>query len=682
MAKYASEGVRNIALVGHAGSGKTTLGETLLFTAGATTRQGHVDDGTSILDYGDEERERKFTIRSSLAHAAWKDRQINLIDTPGYPDFVGEVHQALAAVETAVVVISATRGVSVNTRRLFRLAADRGLARFIVITELDGDNIEFEGLLASIQEQFGKSCQPLTLPVGIGREFTGVAAVMSGETPGGDLAAARDALREAIIESDDALTEKYLEGGEIDEAALTAAFRKGVASGKVVPILCVGGLKGIGIEPVLDALVELAPSPLEGVARTAKPVDKPDAEPVAIVPDPSKPFIAQVFKAVTDPFVGKLCYLRVFQGSFKGEGATMTNARTGKTARVAQFFRVQGKEQEPLGAPAIPGDIVAVAKVEDFLIGDTAVVGGPLMALPPIGFPVPMVSLAVEPKSRGDEQKIGTTLTRLAEEDLTFRMTREAETRELVVTGMSALHLDIVLGRLKKQFGVDVQTRPPRIPYHETITKSVKYVEYTHKKQTGGAGQYARVAIDMEPTDRGAGYEFVDEIYGGVIDQPFRVSVDKGIQKKMAEGVLAGYHVVDVRVKLVDGKTHPVDSKDIAFQIAGREAFKQAFMQCNPVLLEPIVNVEITVPSRALGDITGDLNTRRGRILGVEQEGNDQTVKATAPLAEMLNYSTQLRSMTGGEGSYTMAFSHYDIVPGNVQQQIVAAAGKKVDEEE
>jgi len=686
MGTHTTESIRNIALVGHGASGKTTLAEAMLFAAGATARQGSVDEGTSFLDHDEEERERKFTIRSAVAHGTWRDRHINLIDTPGYPDFVGDAYTALAAVETAVVVIDATSGIGVNTRRLYRLAADRGLARVIVLTKLDGENVDVEGLMSQVREQFGSACRALTLPVGVGGAFAGVVSLLSPpeDIPDGvvgDAAAGGEALIEGVIETDDALMEQYLEGQEIDADTLSATFTRAVAAGAIVPILCASGRTGVGVESVLDAVADLTPSPAAGLTRSAAPPDEPDAEPTALEPDPGKPFVAQVFKVVTDPFVGKLCCLRVHQGSFAGEGASLTNARTGKSARVAQLFSVMGKDQAPLEGPAVPGDIVAAAKLEDLALGDTALAGGAALALPAITVPESMVSLAVEPKSRGDEQKISGALSRISEEDLTFRISRDAQTRELVVTGVSTLHLDVVLARLKKQFGVDVTAKPPKIAYRETITKSAKYVEYTHKKQTGGAGQYARVFIDLEPLERGGGYEFEDKIVGGVIDQSFRPSVDKGIQRKMSEGVLAGYPVVDVRVRLVDGKTHPVDSKDIAFQIAGREAFKSAFMQCAPVLLEPIVNVEVTVPSRAMGDITGDLNSRRARIQGVDQLGNEQVVLAQAPLAEMLTYSTQLRSMTGGEGAFTMAFSHYDIVPPTVQQQIVAAAARRDEKE-
>lgn len=689
MAEVTSEAIRNVALVGHAGSGKTTLAEALLYKAGATARQGSVDEGTSILDYDDEERDRKFTIHNTIAHCTWKDCLVNLIDTPGYPDFVGDAMTPLWAVETAAVVIGATSGIGVNTRRLYRLAEERGLARLIVITKLDGDNIDFEGLVDLIREQFGACCRPLTLPVGVGPAFQGVVNVLNPpeavpDGVVGDVAAAREALVETIVETDEALMERYLEGEPLDEAGLSQAFMAAVASGAVVPVVCAAGRSGLGAEAVLDALASVTPSPARGVKRSAKRVGKgqADAEPAPLAADPGQPFVAQVFKVLTDPFVGKLSYLRVFQGSLPGESTSLTNVRTGKTSRVAQVFAPMGKEQSPLGRTAVPGDIVAVAKVDDLAIGDTVTAGGPAVQMPPITALRPMVSLAVQPKSRGDEAKIGGALARLADEDLTFKMARDQQTREMVVTGVSTLHLDLMLGRLKKQFGVEVETRPPKIPYLETITKSAKYVEYTHKKQTGGAGQYARVMIDLEPLPRGGGYEFVDEIVGGVIDQPFRPSVDKGIQAKMAEGVIAGYPVVDVCVRLVDGKTHPVDSKDIAFQIAGRQAFKKAFLECAPVLLEPIVNVEITAPARAMGDITGDLTSRRGRIQGMDQMGNDQVVRAQVPLAEMLTYSSQLRSMTGGEGSFVMEFSHYDVVPAVIQQQIVAAHAKAAGEEE
>jgi elongation factor G len=683
MAKHTPADIRNIALVGHGDSGKTTLAEAMLFAAKAITRLGSVDDGTSCSDWDAQEHERQSSIYTSCLHLDWKSKTINILDTPGYPDFVGQALASLRAVETAVVVISATAGIGVNTRKMWEAAGNEGLARMIVVTRMDGDNVDFEALLASIRQTFGKQCIPMSLPVGEGPDFKGVIGVVSppAEIPAdvvGDASAAHDELMETGLEVDDSLLEKYLDGQSIGEEELRSVLRRAILQGHVVPVLVTNGRKGDGVAQLLDALASFAPSPLEGARRRLKAAEG-EGEGEEIIPDENGPFIAQVFKIMSDPFIGKLSYFRVLSGRIASEG-TLVVSRTGASAKVAQLFRVQGREQQNV-PEAVAGDIVAVPKIEDVAVSDTLLAAKGDSQVVPIRFPAPMVALAVEPKSRGDEQKISGGLARLAEEDPTLTVSRDTQTKELVINGMSKLHLDAAVQRLKAR-GVEVTTKRPKIPYRETVTRRVSEVEYTHKKQTGGAGQYAKVVISLYPRERGAGYEFVDKIFGGVIDQPFRVSVDKGIQNKMAEGVVAGYPVVDFGVELVDGKTHPVDSKDIAFQIAGREAFKKAVMQAAAVLLEPIVNMEVTVPARNMGDITGDVNSRRGRILGLESQGNFQTIRAQVPLAEITNYDAELRSITGGEGSYSIEFSHYDTVPPNVAQKVIDASKKSAAAEE
>ena len=668
MAKYTTADIRNIALVGHGDSGKTTLAEAMLFTAKATTRLGSVDDGSSHSDWDEQEKERQSTIYTSCLHLDWKGKTVNILDAPGYPDFVGQALASLRAAETAVVVISATAGIGVNTRKMWEAAGKEGLARFIVVTRMDGDNVDFETLLESIHETFGKQCIPLTLPVGEGQDFKGVVNVLKlPETLPDGIVGDAESTRDQLVEADDALLQKYLDGEKIAAEELNRVLGQAVIRGKVMPVLMVNGKKCQGVEDVLDAMVDFAPSPLAGVKRQ---LAAGEGGTTPIEPDEKAPFRAQVFKIMSDPFIGKLTYFRVFSGKTSNE-ATLFVSRTGDSNKVTQVFRMQGKEQQSL-SEVIPGDIVAVPRISDIAVSDTLLVSEDEEKITPIEFPIPMVALAVEPKSRGDEQKISEGLSRLAEEDPTFAVNRDTQTKELVINGMSKLHLDVAMQRLKAR-GVEVTSKRPKIPYLETITRRVTDVEYTHKKQTGGAGQYAKVVINTYPLERGKKYEFVDNIFGGAIDQPFRTSVDKGIQNKMAEGVIAGYPVVDVGVELTDGKTHPVDSKDIAFQIAGREAFKKAVLDAGPVLLEPIVNMEVTVPSRNMGDITGDVNSRRGRIIGMESQGNFQTIRAQVPLAEVTNYDAELRSITGGEGSYTLEFSHYDVVPSNIAQKIVEA---------
>jgi elongation factor G len=680
MGKYVTGDIRNIALVGHGDAGKTTLAEAMLFVAKAATRLGSVEDGSSHSDWDDQEKERQSSIYTSCMHLDWKSKTVNILDAPGYPDFVGQALSSLRAVETAVVAISATAGISVNTRKMWAAAEKDGLARFLVITRIDADNVDFEALLESIQENFGKQCIPLTLPVGQGQDFKGVVNVITGSENApegviGDAAGVRDELMETALEADDAMLEKYLEGETIGAEDLNRVLSQAIVQGMVVPILVVNGKKCLGVEEVLDAVTSFAPSPVDGVKRQ---LSTGEGTTKAIEPEIGGAFIAQVFKIMSDPFIGKLSYFRIFSGRIASDGVMMVGGAR-ESYKVAQLFRVQGKEQQTV-AEGIPGDILAVPKLENVLVSATLLAREGDARVTPIEFPVPMVALAVEPKSRGDEQKISGGLNRLAEEDPTITVNHDAQTKELVLNGMSKLHLDVAIHRLKTR-GTEVTTKRPKIPYRETITKRVNEVEYTHKKQTGGAGQYGKVVINLYPIERGKKYEFVDKIFGGSIDQSYRPAVDKGIQNKMAEGVIAGYPVVDVGVELTDGKTHPVDSKDIAFQIAGREAFKKGFMLAGAVLLEPIVNMEVTVPARKMGDITGDVNSRRGRILGIDSQGNFQTVRAQVPLAEITNYDAELRSITGGEGSYSIEFSHYDVVPGNITQKIVEASKKAAVEE-
>ncbi len=683
MAKHTTDDIRNIALVGHGDSGKTTLAEAMLFAAKAVNRLGSVDDGSSHSDWDDQEKTRQSSIYTSCLHLEWKGKQVNILDAPGYPDFVGQALSSLRPAEAAVVVIAAQSGIGVNTRKMWDAAGKEGLARFIVITRMDGDNVDYDVLMESIVETFGKACIPMTLPVGQGPDFAGVVNVLTppAEVPAGvmgDVSVAHTSLMETAVEADDALMEKYLEGEAPSPEALARVLGQAILQGKVVPVFVANGRKGAGVEEILDAIAHFAPSPVTGVRRTLEPAAA-GGEPTFIEPDENGTFLAQVFKVMIDPFIGRLSYFRVFSGKIPAEGSLFVS-RTGESYKINQLYRMQGKDQQTV-AMGIPGDILAIAKLDNVKVSDTLLLAKGESQITPIRFPVPMVALAVEPKSRGDETKISEALARLADEDPTFAVTRDTQTKEMVINGMSKLHLEAAIARMKTR-GVEVTTKRPKIPYLETITKRVNEVDYTHKKQTGGAGQYGKVVISIYPLERGKKYEFVDKIFGGSIDQPFRQSTDKGIQAKMAEGVVAGYPVVDVGVELVDGKMHPVDSKDIAFQIAGREAFKKAVTQAGPVLMEPIVNMEVTVPNRNMGDITGDVNGRRGRIIGIESQVNFQTIRAQVPLAEITNYDAELRSITGGEGSYSIEFSHYDVVPSNIAQKIIDASKRAAATEE
>ncbi|MCZ6601665.1 MAG: elongation factor G, partial [Planctomycetota bacterium] len=582
--------------------------------------------------------------------------------------FVRDALSALHAVEMAVFCVDAGGGVKVNTRLLWAKMVDHALPRIIVVTRHDSENVSFDEILEEIREAFGDRCIPLNVPDADGPDFKAVQSTLSLKDGASDRAKAlHEQILEAIVESDDAVLERYFNGEKIPDEDISRTFRKALLGGTLTPILFAAAEKEIGVEEVLDAIVDYGPSPAD---RPVRVIQKEGEDPTDVQED--GPFTAFVFKLVSDEHVGKLCFFRIFSGSIK-PGDSFKIARTGKSARTGQIYRVQGTHQEAMEI-AEAGQIVAVAKIDELALSDTLRAPPVDWVFPAIEYPIPMVAFSVHPKSRGDEQKISTALQKLAEEDRTFVFERDETTRELVIRGMSDLHLQILLRRMKRRFKVEVETRTPKIPYRETITKGIKYVEYTHKKQTGGAGQFARVYIDIEPTERGAGYEFKDKIVGGSIDQPLRGSVDKGIHAKLVEGVLAGYPVVDLKVTLVDGKTHPVDSKDIAFQIAGREVFKKAFMVAGPVLLEPIVDISITAPNSFMGDIISDLNGRRGRIVNTTANGGMQTIEGRVPLAEIMNYSTELKSKTGGEGTYSIAAAHYDAVPTHIQDKIVARA--------
>ena len=565
-----------------------------------------------------------------------------------------------------------------NTLRTWQAARAAGLSGVVVISKMDGENINVDSVTSAVEEAVGVSCVPFNLPVGQGTDFKGVFDVFAGgDAPDGvtgDPAAAHEQALEAVVEVDDALLEKYLEEGSVGQEELAATLGKAVSLGSLVPIFFTSGRNQIGIEELLDYLATVAPSPA-AKSRTATQ----DGGEVEVESDPKGGFAAYAFRSMTDPYVGKLSFLRVYRGTLTGD-ASIYDMRTGTKHRVGHVYRMQGKEQEET-AKAIPGDLVAVAKIEEIEVGDSLTTTAKGVEFPQIKFPRPMVSLAVRPKKRADEQRITGALAKLASEDRTFAATRDTQTGELVVSGMSTLHLDIMLECLKSRFDVEVETSTPKIPYKETVT-GVADKRYRHKKQTGGRGQYGEVFIKVEPRERSEGFEFVNEIVGGRIPNQYIPAVEKGIREIMAKGILAGCPVEDVCVRLYDGSFHPVDSSEAAFEMAGSKAFQEAFMDAKPVLLEPIVNMEITVPSEFMGDVSGDINGRRGRITGMDQSpGGLQIVKATAPMSEVMRYATELRSMTGGRGAFTMEFAHYDIVPQRIAETVIAQA-KREDKEE
>ena len=671
--------IRNIVFLGHGGSGKTTLGEAILFAAKVTTRFGSVTDGTSTLDHSDIEKERQHSVEPSMAHVDRDGRTINIIDAPGYPDFVGGAIYSITGADTGVVVVSAASGIEVNTRRLFKAAQEAGKALAIVINKIDSDNIDLERLLGDLQETFGMSCKCYNLPNNGGKSVVDCLTGTSGSADFSDVAKTHTQLVESIVEADEALMEAYLAGEEVSQDKLAGAFAKAMVKGTVIPIFFMAAKDEVGVSQFVEAVAKYFPSPTDMPAVKVAASKKPGADQIELATDPSKVFVAHAFKITTDPFVGKLAWIRVLQGTAAGD-TTYVLRDEKKGGKIGHLFKVQGKETHEV-KQAVAGDIIALAKVEDIHTGDVLHNDphGMFRPMPPV--PTAMYSLAVTPKSRGDEQKISEALSRLSEEDPTFVSTRDAQTAETVVSGIGDLHLRIMLTKMKQRFDMDVDTKPPKIPYRETISAKADG-HYRHKKQTGGAGQFGEVYLRVEPLERGKGYEFVNDLFGESIPRQFLPAIEKGVQDAYHTGAIAGFPMQDIRISVYDGKHHPVDSKEVAFRTAGKYAFIDAVEKAKPVLLEPVVNLEITIPAHYMGDIASDLSGRRGRILGQEMmTGNMCVIKAQAPLAEVMQYNSQLRSVTGGQGSYTMELSHFDPVPGNVQQQIVAAAVKRKDDD-
>jgi elongation factor G len=666
--------IRNIALAGHGASGKTTLADALLFAAGATDRRGSVDEGTSLSDVDDEEKRRHFTIDCHLLHLEWGSRQIHLIDSPGYPDFIGNALSALAAVENVVLTVSGNSGIEVNTRRIFQEASRLGLGRIIAITKMDADNVDYARVLDRIRATFGPQCVPFCVPIGQASSFTGIidTLVPTEEVPANCPMHPSDAYQmvvEQIVETDDDLMNRYLEGEAITAAELKTAAAKAIAHGQLVPVICVSVRKDIGVKELLNVLSDCSLTPAE-VHRHGSRTEDDDVE---LEPLEDGELVAQVFKTTNDLFMGKLSFLRIHSGRLAYDTMLM-NLRTGKTAKPGHLYRLQGKTQEEV-KEAIAGDIIAIAKFDDLHINDTVTTAAngpsPHLKLNPIKFPTPMVPRAVEPKTREDEPRISVGLAKIADEDPTFIFRRDNQTHELVISGMSELHLDVIQNRLKHRFKLDINTHIPHVPYLETITGSAE-AHHRHKKQTGGRGQFADVNLRIRPRGRGEGFNFVDAIKGGVIPNQYIPAVEKGVREQLEKGVISGNPIVDVEAEVFFGGYHPVDSSEQAFKTASANAFRKAFLESRPVLLEPIVNLEISVPMEKFGDISADMSTRRGHISGMETlSGGLQVIQVTVPLSEVLRYATDLKSMTAGQGSYSMEFRSYEPVPPNVQQTIV-----------
>ncbi|MFA4964051.1 MAG: elongation factor G [Thermoleophilia bacterium] len=681
--------IRNIALVGHRGTGKTSLLEALLYSAGAVTRLGSVSDGTTMSDWDEDEKKRQMSLSAGLVHVDRGGIAFNLIDTPGDSSFLADAISSLQIVETALVVVNTVLGVEVQTERLWARAEERGLGRVLFCNMLDRERADFAAAVAVLQGTFGPQVVAVQLPIGKEHELKGVVDLLSmkafvsegGKERSGEIpaeladaaAAARDRLIDAVASTDDELAEKYLMEEEISAAELNAAFAAAVATAQLFPVACGSATGVVGMDRLFEVLA-LAPSP---AAVPAPVMAGGEGDGVRLACDPSQPAVAFVFKTLADPFSGHVNVFRVYQGTIKSDTQVMVS-RDGHKERLGQLLKTMGKENKH-GEDLVAGDIGAVAKLKDVVTGDTLCADGVEVRFPPIAFPAPLMSFAISAKSKGEEDKVITALRRLAEEDPMLEVHRDDQTGEMIVGGMSQVHVEVTVERMKRRFGVEVELKPPRVPYRETIKGTAK-AEGKHKKQTGGRGQFADTWLQVSPQPRGEGFEFVDKIVGGAIPRNFIPAVEKGVRAAMAEGFLAGYTVVDVKVELYDGKYHPVDSSDMAFQIAGSLGFKAAAEKAQPVLLEPHMNVEITVPEENVGDIIGDLNSRRGRVLGTTPRGHTNVVAAEVPLAEMLSYAPDLTSMTGGRGDYHMEFLRYEEVPAHLTQKIVEQA--KAEKEE
>jgi elongation factor G len=676
--------IRNVAFAGHGGVGKTSLVEAILFGCSATTRLGKVDDGTTTTDFDPDEIKRKISLNTAVAFCDHKGHRLNLIDTPGYGDFVADARAGLRVAGAAVVVVDAVAGVQVQTEKVWKFANDYNLPRAIVINRLDRERADFYRTLESLQKRLKGRLVPLQLPIGSESGFAGVVdliamralvsadgKVKDGEIPGDLTESAksyREKLTEAAAETDDDLLAKYLEEGSIGETEMLEALRKAIMSGGVVPVLCAAATRNIGVAPLLDLIVKEFPSPADqGEVEGTDPRTKAAAR---RAPDPKAPFCAMVFKTISDPHVGKLSVFRVYSGTLRSDSQVFNAGRESRE-RIGHLGWLSGKTQKAVEALG-PGEIGVVAKLKDTLTGDTLSDEAHPIVLPGITFPEPAISFAIQPKTRGDEDKISTALHRMAEEDPTLHHHYDPETKQLLVSGMGQLHVEVVVERMKRKYNVEVSLLPPRIPYKETV-KGRAEVQGKYKKQTGGRGQYGDTWLRIEPMARGGGFEFVDDIFGGAIPRNFIPSVEKGVRDCMKRGILAGYPVVDLKVTLYDGSYHDVDSSDMAFQIAASMGLQKGFMDAKPCLLEPVMNVEVTAPSEDAGDVIGDLNGRRGRIVGMEPAGDVVAVRAQVPMSEMLTYESTLRSMTGGRGGYSMEFSHYEEVPSQLAEKVVAA---------
>ena len=676
MPSVTSDRLRNIVLLSHSGAGKTILSEALLYAAGVTNRMGTVEDGTTVSDYEAEEARRQSSVQVSILTCPWRDSKINIIDTPGYADFRGEVVSGIRVADAALIVVAAPAGVEVGTQQMWRMSDDLGLPRMIFISKMDRENADFQRAMQSLTDRFGRHCVALNVPVGAEAGFSGIANVLDTTADVPDsvkdaVASAREALTEAIAETDDDLTLKYLEGESLTADELAEGLRRGIASGAIVPVLVGASPSGIGTKELLDAIVDHMPSPGD---RPPVAATTPSGE-VELPCDPNGPLGALVFKTTADPFVGKLSYFRVYSGTFKSDSQAW-NTTAGEAERVGQIFEVTGKSQEGT-SELVAGDIGAVSKLTSVLTGHTLADRETPLTLKGLEFPNAVYNMAIYPKSKADVDKMSASLARIAEEDPSLMVSREPDTLEMLLGGLGDTHVEVAVEKMKRKFGVELQLETPKVPYKETIAVPTR-VEYRHKKQSGGHGQFGHVWLELEPQARGAGFEFAQSVVGGAVPREYIPSVQKGVTRALEGGVVAGFPIVDLKATLVDGSYHSVDSSGMSFEIAGGHALIKGIQQATPVLLEPVMRVSVTVPEEYTGDVMGDLNSKRGRIQGMTPQEHGMTlIEAEVPQAEMMRYATELRSQTQGLGSFGMEFDHYDQVPQHLVPAIVEAMREK-----
>jgi len=697
MKKYEPEAIRNVGIFSHGGEGKTSIVEAMLFLAGENTRLGSVDEGTSLMDYEPEEVERKITISSTLACFEWAKNKINLLDTPGDDNFISDAKLCMRVVDTAVIVMSAVSGVKVGTEKVWGYASEFGAAAAIFVNKMDRERADFARTVEDIQKSFtDRTCLVVQIPVGQEEDFKGVVDLLAmktciykGDTSGAfdvvdipaeqlDLARKyREKLVETAVEMDDEVMERYLNGDEISPEEIEKCLKAGIADNKIVPVFCGSAARNIGVNTLLDGIVKLFPSP--SFKKEVQGINPKTGEKVSRESSAGQPFSALIFKTITDPFAGKLTLFRVYSGELHPD-MTVLNVLKDEKERIGQIFSLVGKKQKPAGS-ASAGDIAVVAKLKDVQTGDTICDEKSAIRYEGVTVPNPVISFSLQPKAKGDEDKLNTSLARLIEEDQTIKYSRDEQTKEFLLSGMGQVHIEVIVERMKRKFGVEVELKDPKVPYKETIKGTTK-VQGKYKKQSGGKGQYGDTWLELAPKPRGEGFEFVDKIVGGAIPRQYIPAVEKGIVEAMNQGILAGYPVIDFKVTLYDGSYHDVDSSEMAFKIAASMGFKKGLEMCKPTLLEPIMKMEVIVPDENMGDIMGDMNSRRGKIMGVETKGSNQVVKAVVPMAEVLRYAPDLRSMTGGRGTFTMEFSHYEEVPAQIADKIVEAAKREKEAQE